>query len=67
MSGEPITYADIAKLTGLTVNHLRVMNYRGEMPEADARPPAGARRNSPYWDPSTISDWKAQQLRDGLR
>lgn len=45
-----VGYKDIADQSGLSVNYLRVMNHRGDMPEADYP-------NIPAWLQSTVDDW----------
>lgn len=53
---EPVIgYQDIADQSGLKVGYLRVMNHRGDMPEADFP-------SIPAWYQSTIDDWLGRRL-----
>lgn len=56
MKPDVVGYKDIAQQSGLTVNYLRVMNHRGDMPEADYP-------NIPAWLQTSIDAWLAERKR----
>lgn len=47
-----MSYADVAKWTGLTENALRMRKHEGRMPDPD-----GHAGQSPYWMAETIAKW----------
>jgi predicted site-specific integrase-resolvase len=55
---ELLTYRDIAKLTGISVETLMVWRHRGKLPPPDLAP----NQRTALWEPETIEAWNKERL-----
>lgn len=55
-----LSIADVARVTGLTRETIRVYRCRGQMPE-----PTEVIDNKPLWSPDVIAEWSAGRHKPG--